>query len=55
MTNLTVRNNLQATILRLLEIDFDMNLFTELGILWDLDLSIKDLTHESFKIAGLVH
>ena len=54
MTNLKIRNQLQINILKLLEKDFDLELFTQLGTLWILDLSIKELTHEAFKIAHLI-
>ena len=39
---LKTRNNIQVHILNLLGIEFDMNLFKQLGTLWDQELETKN-------------
>ena len=51
---LKIKNNLQVHLLHLLEIEFDIELFTQLATLWVLDLSTKELVHRAYIIAGLI-
>lgn len=51
---LKLRNQVQVHILHLLEIEFDIELFTQLATLWVLDLSTKELVHRAYTIAGLI-